>query len=158
MITTDPIVERLKDLISHCEHVRENCETIGIHLIERGEFELGRDLILRGRVHDASKFSGIEWDSLGSDHPEAHRAAWLHHVNLSEHHPEHWGRGGVHVMDRLSVAEMVADWAGRSAEFGTDLRDWIRDEAMGRYGFTRDDAVFGVIQGFLDMLLKKRFQ
>lgn len=156
-IATEPRTLRLQKLLRHVEGVQRDCRIIAVHLIERGDFDLGKQLIAHGMVHDASKFSGIEWDHLGSDDPVAHRAAWEQHVTLNKHHPEHWGQGGIHAMSPVYLAEMVCDWHSRSSEFDNSVREWMWETAMPRFGFTEADPVFGVIEGFMGLLLERRW-
>jgi len=60
-------------------------------------------------------------------------------------------------MPRVYVGEMVADWHSRSAEFGTDLRKWIKEKAAKRFNFTLQSKVYKDIKFFVDILLEKPF-
>ncbi len=124
-------------------------------LIDAGEIELAKDLISNGRAHDFGKFKGIEWLHLGVTGDPLHEEAWLHHVKTNKHHPEAWE--SIHVMDRLYVYEMVADWHARATEFGTDLRGWIKTKAMDRFGFTSSDKIYKKIKDGVDLLLEPAF-
>src|SRR5215208_826932 len=84
------------------------------------------ELLRRGRVHDASKFSEAEkpaFDeaipllrgvSYGSpEYTEVLRRlqpAFDHHYSFNSHHPEHYGAEGIAGMDLFDLAEMVCDW------------------------------------------------
>jgi len=56
--------EHLDNLIRHIELVREACILMGKRLIAQGRKDHGRLLIMRGHMHDVSKFTGIEFDYL----------------------------------------------------------------------------------------------
>lgn len=154
---TDPMMQRLRCLLKHIENVREDCELLGMKLIERGEFEFGKTLIQHGLVHDSSKFSGIEWEELNGHHDHLLEVAIREHVTKNAHHPEYWGEGGIHEMPRVFVAEAVCDWHARSSEFGTCLRDWIEKDATQRFGFNNTDKVYDSIQEFVNLLLDNSF-
>jgi hypothetical protein len=147
--------DRFSNLLRHVKNVSRDCETIGSKLMENGEFELAKDLISNGRVHDHSKFKGIEWKHLGVPGDPMHQNAWLFHVTNNKHHPEAWD--SIHVMDRLYIAEMVCDWHSRSSEMGTGLRDWIKGKAMERFNFDACDKVYRKIKEFVDLLLDPTF-
>lgn len=153
---------KIKRLVRHIKNVQDNCLILGEKLIEKGELTLGRDLIARGFLHDNSKFFGIEWDTLSAeDKPQEESAkvklryAIQHHAQVNNHHPEYFG--GIEEMDRLSLCELVCDWKARSEEFGTDFRNWIKETATQRFGFTENDKIFKEIMGFVDLLCDKPF-
>ena len=50
-----------------------------------------------------------------------------HHAETNPHHPEYWH--GIENMPKVYIAEMVCDWYARSNEFGSDLREWVKDKA-----------------------------
>jgi hypothetical protein len=60
-------------------------------------------------------------------------------------------------MPPLYVAEMVCDWAARSSEFGTDLRDWIENKATKRYNFSLTSPIATSINLYTNLLLKPKF-
>ena len=153
--------KRREALMRHVDNVRSNCIHLGKKLIENKESELGHQLIANGYCHDASKFHGVEWEYMGDsakeEFPDKFAAAHLQHVKTNKHHPEAWP-DGIHSMDRLHIAEMVCDWAARSQEFGTDLRDWIKEKAVKRFDFTFQSKVYKEIKYFVDLLLDKAFK
>ena len=57
-------MEKIRVLTRHIRNVEDNCLLLGTKLIERGEVDLGRQLIANGYVHDTSKFYGIEFENL----------------------------------------------------------------------------------------------
>lgn len=151
--------EHLDDLIRHITLVRNACVLLGRRLAARGQKVFGRQLIARGHVHDASKFFGTEWNWLhaGPDVPADRLAeAVEQHVETNDHHPEYWG--GVNGMPPVAVAEMVCDWYARSQEFGTGLRDWIRDAAVERYAIAPDSQVRKLIDEYVGILLQDSFK
>lgn len=150
---------RLSALLRHIGHVRENCETLGQRLIDKGRTEFGIELIARGQIHDNSKFYGIEWLYLHGDvkehNKEMFKEAALHHTQNNDHHPEYWG--SIHSMDEICIYEMVCDWSARSSEFGNDVHVWVDQKASKKYHFTSDDNVYQDIQCALSLLLEPSF-
>lgn len=154
----DPSTKKLQCLLKHIENVREDCELLGMKLIEKGEFEFGKTLIQHGLIHDSSKFSGIEWDELCGHHDHLLEIAIKTHVKTNPHHPEYWGdENGIHEMPRIFVAELCCDWKSRSNEFGTALRPWIDEKATKRFHFDKSDEVYKEITEFLGLLLEPSF-
>jgi hypothetical protein len=151
-LQTTPETKRLRQIMRHIEDVREDCEILGANLIDRGEFEIGKLLIHNGLIHDASKLEGLEWEHLGVADP-LHELAWRHHVENNSHHPEYWA-DGVRSMDRVSLSELVCDWHSRSSELGTNLREWIKREAMPRFHFSTADQVGRDIEELVELLLE----
>lgn len=156
----DEALERIDSILRHIENVRDNCIVLGKRLIEAGDIVLGKQLIAQGLRHDNSKFFGIEWENLDRDTAKTKlEAAVLQHNSSPQnlHHPEAWA-GGIEEMPRVFIAEMVADWAARSSEFGTSLREWIEDGACKRYGYKKNDKTYRTIMEFVDMLCDKPFK
>jgi hypothetical protein len=160
----DETMEKIRGISRHIRNVEDNCLILGEKLIERGEIDLGHKLIANGFVHDASKFSGIEWDHMAPGQPTVEEGAKLklklavqHHNRTNPHHPEAWAEG-IHGMPNVYLCEMVCDWKSRSQEFGTDLRTWIDEQATKRFGFTKDDKVYEEIMDFVDLLCSKPFE
>jgi hypothetical protein len=146
--------EKIEAVVEHISRVRANCLKVGLKLIHSGEIEMGRMLIHHGHIHDASKFTGIEFghlfrgDSLLSE-------VVKHHAATNPHHPEFWGT--ILQMPEIYVAEMVCDCAARSSEFGTDVRVWFTANATKKYNFMMEDSTGLLIQKYLDLLLEKPF-
>lgn len=150
--------EHIDNLIRHIELVRNACILLGKRLIANDRKDFGRLLIAKGFVHDASKFYGIEWDYLhaGSDtSKDKLKQAIKQHTHTNEHHPEFWG--GIEAMSEIAIAELVCDWYARSQEFGTGLREWIKDEAMKKYKIKPSSDSYKQIMGFVDLLLDNQF-
>lgn len=150
--------QHLDNLTRHIDLVREAGLMLGKRLISNGETDLGRLLIAKVYVHDASKFYGIQWDYMhaGSDAPkEKLELAVREHQQTNEHHAEFWG--GVAKMPELAVCEMVVDWYARSHEFGTDLRNWIENTAIPRWGIDKNGQQYKWIMRFVNMLLEDSF-
>lgn len=164
MQTTEAINTRLENLLRHISHVRENCELLGGRLIESGQEENGLRLIANGQIHDNSKFFGIEWEFLNDntwpydnvDEQEMFEVALRQHVRGNPHHPEFWGK--IKEMPRFYLAECVCDWAARSSEQGTDLREWVKEKATKKFGFTIRSYTYREIKGFVDLLLERKFE
>jgi len=60
---------KIRNITRHIRNVEDNCLILGERLILRGEIELGKQLIANGFVHDASKFTGIEFEYLSLNNP-----------------------------------------------------------------------------------------
>jgi hypothetical protein len=115
-------------------------------------------LIKNGRLHDISKFNEFEFEFVELNKGgsiEGFSKALQFHRESNYHHPEKWN--GIKNMPSLYVAEMVCDWLARANEFGTDISQWIRNEATKRFDFKMSDPVGIEIQGYLDMLLVPPF-
>jgi hypothetical protein len=149
----------LEDILRHIEHVRDDCNLLGHRLIDLGEIDLGVDLIANGQVHDNSKLHGIELLYLNDDtkntEPELFRMAWQQHVTTNPHHPEYWG--SIDNVPRIFLAEWVCDCHARSSEFGTDLREWIKEQATKRFKLNTCGKTYKQIKEFLDLLLERKF-
>ena len=155
-------LKKVKGIVSHIRNVQDNCLALGEKLIGRGEIDLGREIIARAFRHDNSKFYGIEWDNMAPGVEITDGGAKLklklavnHHNQTNPHHPEYWG--SIHHMPRVAVGEMVADWKSRSEEQASSLRDWIRDTATKRFGFTDKDPVYTLIMSYVDLICEKPF-
>jgi hypothetical protein len=148
-------LDRIELVLSHIKHVQENCYALGIKLIKLGEIELGRNLIANGQIHDNSKFRGIEFKHLFTGDDILNEAV-SHHSSTNQHHPQYWGK--IQKMPTLYIAEMVCDCTARSSEFGTNVREWIEQEATKIYDFTMDDEIGKQITYYLDLLLQKPFK
>lgn len=146
--------DKIEVVLRHIENVQRNCYRLGVKLIRNGQLEMGRNLIANGQVHDNSKFTGIEFKHLFYGDPILKEVV-EHHASTNPHHPEYWG--SIHNMPEIYVAEMVCDCAARSAEFGTDVRDWFSEKATKKYGFTMDQPVGILIQKYLNLLLEAPF-
>lgn len=148
--------QHIDDLVAHIRKVQDAGILLGKRLIEAGHRDTGKALIGNVMVHDASKFTGIEWDYLhtGPDTPEEELAlAIKQHNTTNEHHPEHWG--GIEKMPDEHLAETICDWVARSQEFGTSVHDFIKDTAMDR--FKIDPETKERIDFFLSLLLRNSF-
>jgi len=160
----DEVLGKINRLTRHIRNVESNCILLGVKLIEQGNIELGHRLIANGMVHDASKFSGIEFENLTYNEPSKEESSKLkmkmaihHHQKTNLHHPEAWS-GGIKEMPDVFLAELVCDWKARSEEFGTSLRDWIDETATKRWNFAKDDKTYKEIMSFVDLLCEKPFE
>jgi hypothetical protein len=147
--------EKIEAVLNHIQNVQRNCYKLGLKLIKSGQFELGRNLIANGQIHDNSKFKGIEFEELFFGSPILMDVV-KHHSSTNPHHPEFWG--GIQNIPEVYIAEMVCDCSARSAEFGSDVRKWFTDVATEKYKFKMEDEIGKKIIYFLDMLLEKPFK
>ena len=163
---TKPSLETIEDFKrklmvpwDHCRNVRLSAQKLCMRLAEEGEFELALKLSQRANCHDASKFTGMEFDYLtgGSKDKAMIKLAVSEHQTKNDHHPEYFS-GGIKAMNKEQVAEMVCDWSSRSSEQGTNLRQWIKEEATKKYNFTLQSNIYKKIKYFVDLLLDPPFK
>lgn len=154
------VEKRLDILLRHIENVRNNCIILAKKLEERGEADFALKLIANGQIHDNSKFHGIEWEYLHGDvkesNPELFLNAAKQHIFNNPHHPEYWQN--IQEMPRIYLAEHCADILARSQEFGQCLWDWIENEGMKKYGYTKKDKVGKQVKEFVSLLLETSFK
>ena len=152
--------DRLDKVLRHINHVKDDCIVLGEKLILADKEDLGRKLIANGYIHDNSKLNGIEWlylhDEVKDKEPELFFLAVNQHQQNNPHHSEYWS--DINEMPTLYLAEMCADWKARANEFGTDLREWIKDKATDKYKFTTKGRVYKDIMYFCNMLLEPLFK
>lgn len=160
----DDVLNKITHLTRHIRNVEDNCVLLGTKLIESGEIELGKQLISNGFVHDASKFSGIEFEFLTVGAPIEEENAKLklklaihHHQCTNSHHPESWA-AGIKDMPDVYLAEFCCDIKARSEEFGTSLMDFIKNTATKKWNFTEEDEIYKKITKFVDLLCNKPFE
>lgn len=148
--------EHLQRVLRHISHVRDFCELLGMRLIERGDHFLGVEVVKRGLVHDNTKLYGVEFEFLRPDkmksHPDLFNMALKNHWSNWDHHPEHFGENGITQLSDAALCEMVCDWAARSSELGTDIREWVANEATKKYGFTMKQKIGRSITTYLNLL------
>lgn len=85
-------------------------------------------------VHDASKFSKIEFEGyrqyfypVKNDKRDENKfnIAWKHHYTNNPHHPEYWmGKD----MDDIYIVEMLLDWEAMSIKFKSNTYDYYIKE------------------------------
>jgi len=157
-------MEKIRAISRHIRNVEDNCLLLGEKLVLCGEIDLGKQLIANGFVHDASKFTGIEFEFMapgGSTEEENAKIklklAIHQHNSTNLHHPEAWS-GGIKDMPDVYLAEMACDIKARSEEFGTNLREWIDETATKKWNFNREDKVYKDIMRYVDMLCQKPFE
>lgn len=149
--------EQLEMLIRHIRKVQDACWELTKKLLKKGDNVFARRLIASSMSHDVSKFYGKEYDNLiKAESPELLKYAVEHHQQTNKHHPEYWD--GAENMPKLAIAEMVCDWYARSNEFGTDLRKWIKEDALTKYCISPQGKVYKVIKEFVDLLLEPAFK
>ncbi len=149
--------KHLRSLLRHIKGVQDACLLLGEKLIENGEEEFGRILVCNGLSHDNSKLVGIEWESLVRNEDNGLlKIAIRQHWTANPHHPEYWG--DIREMPRIYLAEMVCDCYGRSNEFGTNLREWFKEDAVKRYGYSLKSKVYQQIKSFVDILIEPAFK
>lgn len=156
-------LSKITTIARHIRNVEDNCVFLGTKLIERGEIQLGTQLIANGYGHDLSKFQGIEFEHMSPTEPCMEEGAKLklklavhHHRKTNPHHVEYWANG-IREMPDVYLAEFCCDIKSRSEEFGTDLRQWIDETATKKWNFSKDDAVYKKIMKYVDILCPAPF-
>ena len=129
--------------------LEENCPEV----FEGVDLEVFKDLI---KEHDESKFSEEEfepyaqkWHGNGIKTPE-YEAAWEHHWQNNEHHPEYWlGED----MPYIYILEMICDWGSFSIAKGDfkELSDFYFNKAKDDPEKNLSDATKEIIE---DLLIK----
>jgi len=150
----------LESLIRHIKLVREAAWLLSTRIWERndeGDKEFSKRLMVNVGSHDYTKFFGIEWTDLRPNNPNIEQLKLAHsqHLASNQHHPENWG--GLNSMPDLMVAEMVCDWKARSDEKGSDLRDWIKNDAVEKYSISPQGKAYRKIKEYVDLLLDPPF-
>ena len=151
--------DKIQDVLRHIQNVQNNCIILGEKLIDNGDHEMAKKLIANGLIHDNSKFSGIEFEAFTSESPDPIllKHAVIHHQKTNPHHPEYWANG-IKDMPQLYLAEFVCDVKARSSEFGTNIREWIDEEATLKFGFKKEESIYLEIMKYLDMVCDKPFK
>lgn len=153
--------EKLDTIIRHCENVRNNCQILGEELLKKNEEEFAIKIISNGRIHDISKFNGIEFQYLNSESkektPELFEVAFEQHVQNNPHHPEYY-TGGINDMPEVYLAEMTVDWIARSTEFSTDFFEWVKEKATEKYKFTTCGRIFKTIKKYAELIITPKFK
>lgn len=154
---------KIRNITRHIRNVEDNCLILGERLILRGEIELGKQLIANGFVHDASKFTGIEFEYLSLNNPTEEnnklkmKLAIQQHNTTNLHHAEAWS-GGIKDMPDVYLAELICDVKSRSEEFGTSLLDYIDNIGMKRWNITENDDIYKKMMIFINLLCEKPFE
>lgn len=157
------ILSKIRSITRHIRNVEDNCLILGEKLIIQGKIDLGKQLIANGFIHDASKFTGIEFEYLSLHNPtEEHnklkmKLAIQQHNTTNLHHAESWS-GGIKDMPDVYLAELVCDVKARSEEFGTSLMDYINTVGIKRWNITEDDDVYKKMLEFISFLCEKPFE
>jgi len=159
----DETLIKIDNIVKHVNRVQENCIILGKYLISSGKIDLGVTLIANGYCHDVSKFKGIEFQFMSPTQPTKEDEAKLklklaiqHHQKVNPHHVEHWQ--SIHDMPDVYLCEFCCDILARSQEFGTNLREWIDDEATKRFNFSKEDEVYKKIMEYVDILCQSPFE
>ena len=169
--------EKINGILRHIKKVEDNCNRLASKLEDR---KFAKELIIRGRLHDASKLQDFEFNNLNEESGLFKLALRLHHQKNS-HHPEYYeyiqkrdkiiffsdpsneGKEwkddkGIWIMNELDLAEMVCDCLARSQEFGSDVRDWFFNVAPNKYGYSDGDRIWLSIDKYLGLLLTPKFK
>tara|TARA_R110000822_G_scaffold110654_3_gene240894 strand:+ start:3786 stop:4283 length:498 start_codon:yes stop_codon:yes gene_type:complete len=156
----DEYRKRLFSITRHIDTVNAAAQKLAEKIIEKAEtqedLDMARRLVQRARRHDMSKFEGIEWESLNKEAGDMLNVSVHQHQQTNDHHPEYFV-GGISEMNDLQIAEFVCDIYSRATEFGTDLRDWIKNKATKKYNFSLKSGSYKKIKKYVDLLLDEQF-
>ena len=152
--------DMLENFYRHLDGVHKAVRLLARRLIAQcqpDDEKLAFLLLRNSFTHDRSKLEGIEFPWIHQvEDKEKLILAIEHHQQVNPHHPEYWG--GVNEMPPVAIAEMVCDWKARSEEFATDLREWIREQALKKYSIPPTGRVAKMIKKFVDLLLDPAFK
>lgn len=150
-------IEKIDKLIAHIRGVQDNCLILGKKLIEKGDFVLGRNLIVNSMSHDLTKFFGVEYEDLHKDAEKDDLKVAIHQHNSSnKHHIEFWGNA--EKMEDVFIAEMVCDTVTRSQELAVNYLDWLTKEAPKRYKFSKKGKFLKKALYFYNLLIENPFK
>jgi len=159
--------------IAHIERVRQNLALLA------EVRDCGAELLVRGEVHDASKFGPEErwpyiwlteyhrcrWRNIPFEYPEGMeervQAAVRHHVAHNRHHPEY--HADPNEMTDVDLIEMVCDWTAMSQEFNQDggsARNWAMQTIGDKVPFNDEKTrfVFEVIEQLDQLREEERWE
>lgn len=154
---------KIQAIARHIRNVEDNCLLLGTEIINHGEIEMGHKLIANGYAHDLSKFYGIEFEYLSINNPLEENSklklkmAVYHHQITNPHHIQYWPKG-IQEMPIIYLAELVCDIKARSEEFGTDVREYVKNKGIQLWNISENDMVYKKIMEFLDILCKPPFE
>ena len=148
------VKDKIGAIIKHIKRVEDNCNIVSMKLADKDP-NFALEIARRGRSHDASKLSLIEFDYLWKEEKNF-EVALVHHHTHNSHHPEHYVNG-IYGMNDADICEMVCDCTARAQEFGTDVRIWFFDKAAKRYGYENDQEIYQKLEYYLNILLNKPF-
>lgn len=139
-------IEQIKDTITHKKIVLDAGFKISKYFFENSQIDLGIKILQRVAVHDNSKFSRKELESLSEIYKsdecfknakytlsEKEKNNIELHWRHNSHHPEHFK--DIEDMSKVDVVEMVCDWYARSIQYKTDLIDFIKTRQVTRFNF-----------------------
>lgn len=132
------------------------------------KIEFQRNLAANILVHDHSKLSNKkeflflslshnEIKSLSQEESEEFKEVIKNHSKTNPHHSEFY-QDGIGDMDDVHLAEMVCDWKARSSEFGTDLRDFVKNKAEEKYRLNDFPNNYLKIKKMIDLICPPSFK
>lgn len=124
------------------------------------------------QVHDASKYSDIEFDSYRhhfyptesekadpewelKDEPK-YKQGWLHHYKNNKHHPDHWASDTLQPFEDMPieyVIEMLCDWLAMGVFLGTSTIDWYESDESEKEKGCMTDKTKSLVNEFLYKIL-----
>lgn len=152
-------IQKIENAVEHIQLVQCAGIKLAKRLALKGDITLARLLLARVFTHDASKFSSEEeFNNLNGfvESEENLQIAIDHHRKNNPHHPEF--HGGIYGMYSVDIAEFVCDIWARCAITGQDIRKWINEEGVKRYGLCIGDPVHTSIYYFISALLDRPCQ
>jgi hypothetical protein len=139
-----PLGEEIKTLVTMLNHQGQ---------IRARLKALARELEKRADLHDLSKFKAdefagfVEINRIAREHPfgspeykasiEGNKTVELH-FSRNRHHPEYHANG-IGDMNFIDFVEMVADWLGATATYGTGTFEDVLQKQIERFDLQPDE-------------------
>ena len=155
------ILNHIDETINHKQHVLESAKILSEYLVLNDKLDDAITLIIRCSVHDNSKFTKEERNSLlnieNKDSLKDPRIKMddklketlkIHWKNNS-HHPEHYD--DYSKMTEMDITEMACDWNARSMEYNTNLLKFVETRQNERFYF--DEVLYLKLYKYCQMLI-----
>lgn len=160
---SDKLKEYIDDLMIHKKYMIDSCKKMVDWLYEQGEEVLAMELVERALVHDNSKFTDEELDTLGKLYEtksslvnpdyilnDDDKQCIMVHWKNNRHHPEFHDK--ITDMTEVDILEMVCDWHSRSTQHGTDLLEFVDKRQNNRFRFPQD--MYKTILKYCNIIIK----
>jgi len=153
-LTNEEHIERCSKIFDHIQNVQEFCFKLAVELIKDSQQRLARQLLKRALSHDLSKFSDLEYYGMYSEDKAIKDLAINNHRSLNPHHIDY------HVnlldMQEVDLAEMACDLRARSVEFGSSVKDYVKDFIEFRK-ISPNSKFYKSVTKYLNMIIEDKF-
>jgi hypothetical protein len=144
--------KRIFSIINHINRVRQNSDILINRLIDFDQQDLALRLAAAVSVHDASKFTFIEFAGMYSENENIKKAAVQHHRETNRHHISY--HSSYKEMSECDIAEMIIDMKSRSDEFGQNLTEFFRKFAKD-HKIPPQSQFYKKANNFIDLVLNQ---